>query len=429
MADEANLERLKIALFQGRHVDVQSILSEHPRIARDSPAIAAALYDIAALREALDADAELINRAHLGPRSLILHLSFSRHLHGGGNIADCLECAKYLLEVGADPNDGFLSHPGSDDRLTALYGAIGHADNIPLGRLLLEAGANPDDNESLYHSTELSHSEGLKLLLQFDANPRGTNALLRAIDFDDVEKVDLLLAAGADPCEGDGRLIPALHHAARRFAGPAMVQALIAAGAEPDQQFQGLTAYGLARAFGSRGVAVALVEAGASTEMSEAVNELAELADGARGDPTKAEISELPFELRTILTQIADRPQSLDHIKRLVEFGFSPDFSDETQMPAFHVAGWTGNAELLRYFLKLNPDLERRNGYGGKLVSTILHGAENARPAEWRDYERCLSDALQAGARFSLNETRSIHPELSALIADYAQRHPEQVDP
>ena len=110
--------------------------------------------------------------------------------------ADMLVIAGALVENGADVNDGYAFPAGSDHRLSALYGAIGHANNMALGRWLLQHGADPNDGESLYHSVELGHHEGLRMLLQHGADPKGTNALLRAMDFDDIEAVRMLLAAG-----------------------------------------------------------------------------------------------------------------------------------------------------------------------------------------------------------------------------------------
>jgi ankyrin repeat protein len=78
--------------------------------------------------------------------------------------------------------------------------------NMPLASWLLEHGADPNDGESLYHSTELGHHEGLRLLLAHGADPKGTNALLRAMDFHDIEAVKMLMEAGAEVDEFNGRM-------------------------------------------------------------------------------------------------------------------------------------------------------------------------------------------------------------------------------
>ncbi len=92
--------------------------------------------------------------------------------------------------------------PYDENLLSALYGGIGHANNMVLGRWLLENGANPNDGVLLYHATELGHHDGLKLLLEFGADPTGTNALLRALNLDDLGAMKFLLDAGADAHPG-----------------------------------------------------------------------------------------------------------------------------------------------------------------------------------------------------------------------------------
>ncbi len=104
-----------------------------------------------------------------------------------------------LLEAGADVDQGFPAEPASDHRLTALYGAIGHAGNIRLAEALLDRGADPNDNESLYHATELPDLDGVRLLLAHGAEIGTTNAFYRMLDRESTEGVRLFLANGADP--------------------------------------------------------------------------------------------------------------------------------------------------------------------------------------------------------------------------------------
>jgi len=188
-------ERLKLALFLGQPWIVRDLLAETPDLGQENFGLQCALFERegVAARLARDPGAAV---APIGPRRPILHLAFSRHLQGDGDAADMLAVAEMLLAHGADVNDGYPPEPGSDHRLSALYGAIGHADNMVLGRWLLEHGANPNDNESLYHATELGHHEGLEMLLAHGAKPEGTNALLRAMDFHDIEAVRLLRSSG-----------------------------------------------------------------------------------------------------------------------------------------------------------------------------------------------------------------------------------------
>ncbi len=69
-----------------------------------------------------------------GPGTAILHLVFSKYIQTvPEREADMLVIAWMLVEAGADVNDGYCGLPNSDGPLSALFGAIGHADNIALG--------------------------------------------------------------------------------------------------------------------------------------------------------------------------------------------------------------------------------------------------------------------------------------------------------
>ncbi|NNF90930.1 MAG: hypothetical protein HKM96_06070, partial [Boseongicola sp.] len=269
----ARQQRLKIAIYHGQNWVVDRLLTETPDLAADQFGLQCALFDRAAVEAAL-ADDPLLALRDFGPRRPILHLAFSKRLQADPGLADdMLAIAEALVAEGADVNDGYPVHPGSDHKLSALYGAIGHADNMVLGRWLLERGADPNDGESLYHATELGHHDGLKMLLEHGADPKGTNALLRAMDFDDVAAVRMLLAAGADADEfndaevGGERpwVIPALHQAARRMSSDEMIEVLLEAGADPAREYQGATAYGYARVFGNRALARAIEARGAAS--------------------------------------------------------------------------------------------------------------------------------------------------------------------
>ncbi|MEO0930442.1 MAG: hypothetical protein AAFY14_07295, partial [Pseudomonadota bacterium] len=160
----AKQQRLKLAIYHGQVQVVQQLMWDTPDLADDNFGLQVALFNLDAVREVLATDPAAAIRAY-GPRRPILHLAFSKMLQiWPEREADMLAIAELLLAHGADVNDGFPHEPGSDHKLSALYGAIGHANNMALGRWLLERGADPNDNESLYHATELGHHEGLKLL-------------------------------------------------------------------------------------------------------------------------------------------------------------------------------------------------------------------------------------------------------------------------
>jgi ankyrin repeat protein len=188
-----------------------------------------------------------------------------------------LAIAELLVANGADVDLGSPAYEGKDRMLLPLCYAIGHADNMALGRSLHEHGANPNDQESLYHSTELGHHEGLRLLLAHGANPGGTDALLRAMDFLDVVAVKRLLDAGALADEFDDTRVggerpfvaPALHQAARRMCSLEMIGLLFDAGTNPARTLEGCTAFGYVKMFGNRELVMAMVRRGVASELTK----------------------------------------------------------------------------------------------------------------------------------------------------------------
>ena len=89
----------------------------------------------------------------------LLYLVYSR-LPTSRPSATSLDCARLLLDAGADPNAGYLWE-GLAPPFTALTGAFGggedrhnqppHQHAHALARLLLEAGADPNDGQTLYN--------------------------------------------------------------------------------------------------------------------------------------------------------------------------------------------------------------------------------------------------------------------------------------
>ena len=432
----SKMQRLRIAVAHGQTWVIEQLLKGTPNLAEGHFDMAVALLDRKAVEAALADDPSLVTR-EFGTRRPILHLAFSKYIHARPELeGDMIAIAKALVAHGADVNDGYPMMPGNDHKLSALYGAIGHANNMVLGRWLLEQGADPNDGESLYHATELGHHEGLRLLLSHGADPKGTNALLRAMDFHDVEAVKLLLDSGAladefneDEVSGERPwVIPALHQAARRMSSREMIEVLLDAGADTSRRFEGMTPYAYARVFGNRELAEALEARGANLALTDVEARLAQIADGFGGDGASLDPETLPQGARNIVRLILHLPGKLDHVRRLVEAGVEFDRPDDEGLTPVQVAGWEGLPEVLRYFLRLNPDLSHVNGYGGTLLSTIIHGSENNPERKGRDYVACLELALTEGVALP---KRAIdlagEPHVAAFLADWAEAHPGQV--
>ncbi len=434
MDREAKAERLKRALYFGQPWLVNQLLASDPELGDANFGLQVALLRVGKVAEILTKDPVAATRK-VGIRSPILHLAFSQHHKAGSGLADAsVAIAEMLVRNGADVNDSYPFEPGSEHELSALYGAIGHADNMPLGRWLLENGANPNDNESLYHSTELGHHEGLKMLLDHGAVADGTNALLRAMDFDDVTAVRMLLEAGASPNERPADhpsgqppvVIPGLHQAARRMCSAELAQVLVDYGADGTEPYQGHTAYALARMRGNAAVAGVLEAAGQANPLTPSETLIAMAADGkveGRLDQT-----DLTDEQRRMITRVLGFEDPLDHVKRLIAIGIDPSTREEQDMDAIHIAGWEGHADAVEHLLTFGPDLDRKNMYGGDLMGTVIHGAEFCPARDRRDHLHCAELVLGAGSRLHAHDIEGCGVEaLAAYLRDWAEDHPGRV--
>ena len=419
----AKQQRLKIALYHGQTAVVQRLMAETPDLAKGAFGLLVALCDLDGGTAMLSADPQIATRK-LGPRRPILHLAFSKMLTvWPQKEADMLAIADLLLQAGADVNDGY-AQPGDAHVLSTLYGALGHAGNMPLARWLLGQGANPDDGESLYHATELDHLEGLALLLAHGANPAGTNALLRAMDFNNLPAVQMLLDAGAKPDE----TIPALHHAARRNASSAMIDLLLQFGADPAVSHQGASAYAVARVYGHHALCDAIKAHGHDNQLSQTEEILADCVQAKTIKGRWIDPAKVPEAFTYLLHDILILPDRIDQIKALVAVGMPWDTPDAQGLTPVQLAGWQGLPAMMAYFLRMGSDLSYVNGYGGTLLSTIIHGSENCPDRSARDHIACLDLALSHGVALPRKAMKLAgNPDVATFLADWAQAHPGQV--
>lgn len=435
MSFEQRADRLKVALYEGQHWMTDRLLADDPNLQHANFGLQVALYDIEAVRRVLANDPKASVRM-VGVRAPVLHLAFSNEIHRTPSKRnDMLEIANLLVTHGADVDDGYPATPGEDHKLSALYGALCHADNFELGRWLLENGANPNDNESLYHSTELGHTRALKSLLKHGAKPDGTNALPRALDFNDLEKVRLLLEAGADPNitvpdHPSGQpmnTIPALHQAVRRGRSAETIKLLLKFGANPNAVWQGHSTYAMARIFGNGQAAMALEKLGHAGPLSANEQILANCADGRPG-PARLDIKVLGQEDRYLLTRLAAEPGWLTHMKALIAAGLDPNETNEMGLTPLQIAGWNGLADELSFFLTLEPDLTHKNRYGGDALDTVLHGSTFAPKRAEANHIECARRLLEAGSIiYPQFITGCGNEDMAAFLEEWAAAHPENV--
>ncbi len=432
----AKRQRLKIAIHHNQPHVIERLLEDTPDLPTGDLALEIALYHREAVERALAEDPTRAT-TKLGMAPPLVHLAQSTAIHlWPGRQADMLAIAETLVANGADVDAGSPAYEGSDHMLSPLYFAIGHANNMALGRWLLERGADPNDNESLYHATELGHHEGLKMLLKHGADPCGTNALLRAMDFHDHEAVELLLANGAQADDFNGDhvggeapwVVPALHQAARRGADRRMIDILLDAGADPARVYQGASAYGYAKVFGNPDLVAAIQARGGVPDLTPEERLLAMAAEGQVPDGVYIDPEKLPEAYRNIIRMIGHLPGKLPHVQALVALGVEYDRPDTEGLTPVQTAGWEGLPEMMGYLLSLKPDLGHINGYGGTLLSTIIHGSENCPQRGERDYLTCLRLALEEGVALP---KRAIElagdPDVADFLADWAEGHPGQV--
>lgn len=436
---DARAERLKLALYLGQHWVTRQLLVQDPTLAAHNFGLQVALLDVQAVVSVLAEDPGAAVRP-IGPRRPILHLAFSHHIHAAPERRPAMfQIAEALVAHGANVNDGYPFQPGAEHKLSALYGALGHARNLPLAEWLLARGADPNDNESLYHACELGNARGLRLLLTHGARPDGTNALLRAMDMNNLEMVEALLAGGAStgalpaphPSGEQVPMIPALHQAARRWASADIARALIAHGADPGERWHGLDAYAMARVYGNAPIAALLEAAGHDSPLPPALAKLAACAD-ARRPRARIDLQAIPEPLLELPCHVAARPERLAHLETLMLAGFDPDQTESMNLSPLHVAGWEGVAESVRYLLSLGPDLAAKNAYGGDALDTTIHGAEHCPHAgePGRDHITCAQLLLEAGARLRQEYIDGTGAEdMAAFLESWAADYPESLVP
>ena len=436
MSRAERADRLRRTLYFGHQWAVEKLLGSEPDLPDEGLDLQIATYDAAAVRRALERSPSRATEK-IGVRSPILHLTFSKYIHmAPKKEAEMIDIAGQLVAHGANVNDGYPPEPGSEHVISALYGALGHADNLVLSEWLLDHGASPDDDESLYHATELGHTDGLRLLIKHGVRTSGTNALPRALDFDNIEAVRLLLKHGADPNEAvrghpSGQpvdSIPALHQAARRWRSAEIAALLLDFGADATASWQGHTAYALARIYGNAGLSNLLEDRGLATSLSETEQLLAACAEG-RIPERKLVVADLSEEDRRLLTRIVWTPSPLAHLKALVAVGLDPNQPEEMGLTPLHVAGWEGLPERLAYLLTLDPDLSYENAYGGDALSTVIHGSEFCPAATGRDHIACARLLLQAGATLRQTDIEGCgNDQMVLFLEDWSGRTERQED-
>jgi ankyrin repeat protein len=322
-----------------------------------------------------------------------------------------MRIARYLLDLGADPN---ARHGWPEDEsveLPLLYGCLCVAGNLPLAEVLLEAGADPNDNECAYHACEMDTLDAMRLLLRYGVRFEGTNALLRMLDFDKYEGVALLLENGANPNEGPAHIPEAdrpkhgnaLHHAIKRGRNGRFADLLLRHGADPSAMAEGRSPYALAAVFGNASMMDALERHGHVTKLSREDTFLAAVVAGRRREALelwaqdKDIVSRLSAADQRLHVEFTRQPGRLEALELMNEVGFDPDITDAEDMPALHAAAWYGHADYVRFYLSLDPDIGHINTYGATALGNAIHGSANCPERAAGDYVQSARLLVDAG--------------------------------
>ncbi|MBB5790445.1 ankyrin repeat domain-containing protein [Jiangella mangrovi] len=368
------------------------------RVDRSDPVVACAIGDVDGVSGAVAADPGWVHRPGgplaLPPLVAVTHSSLVRLPDFARGLR---ECARVLLEAGADPDQTVASPDGHP--LSALYGAAGLTHDAPMTALLIDADANLDDHESLYHS--LGDLGCVRLLLAAGATVTGTNAMYAVADHDDADVLRLLLEHGGDPNEPSPTWGSPLLFALRRRCSTAFVRLLLDAGADPDAVGpDGIGTHRVALRFGLPEVAALLPATESGDDPRERLIAACTSGDGATARRLLADnpgvVASLDAGQRRLLPDLA-AAGAVAAVRLMVEAGWPVDtLGGDWHATALNHAVFRGDAGLTRFLLEHGADPAVRHGFGDTVVGTLSwasqHNEERGIAADWPGCARALLD-------------------------------------
>ncbi|AIE87733.1 ankyrin repeat domain-containing protein [Fimbriimonas ginsengisoli] len=313
----------------------------------------------------------------LGPGGMtpIEYVAYSRiHAVCPDRYAAQLECARDLLDRGADPNT-YLRYRG-EAKIPVLYGAAAESQHIDIVRLLLERGAEPNDGESIYHSAEKGRTDILELLGEHGAEfgPPSSHLcfLFYYREYYESAPANLrgatwLLEHGADPnvrC-GDTSETP-LHSACRYTNESTLIGLLLDHGADPAARDKfGNTPYQVAFASGNQAALRLLESRGIRQEPSRdhqflaacASNDVPLIRKAVAEEPEIA--TRLSSEGDDLMRQFAETGRA-DGLRGLIAAGFRLDGKDG--FTPLHFAALRGQTDAAKVLIASGAPLDIRDG-------------------------------------------------------------------
>lgn len=364
-----------------RHETARQLLVEHPELSSASIHTAAAVGDVAAAKQLLDADPALVEREG-GPYRWVplLYAAYSR-LDSTAPGHSTLDVARLLLDHGADPNAGYL-WDGLPSPFTALTGAFGRGEqNAPphqyrdeLARLLLDRGADPNDSQTMYNlgpgCSPVADGSHLEILFAYglgrgDGGPWRERLGPAMLSPEELVHEELMYAAKTGLPERAAIVIEHGVDVDRRSTGHPL--------------FGGATAMETAVAMGNEEVVRVLEEAGAAPVTDEVAVFVGAClrGDAAMADDLLAADPALMTRARErvpdLLLHAAEsgRPES---IRLLIRHGQDVNDLSCLRRTPLHVAAYANDKAMVDTLLELGAD------------PTITDGEFGSTPAGWADH-------------------------------------------
>ncbi|MGV9384160.1 ankyrin repeat domain-containing protein [Nonomuraea sp. NPDC003707] len=328
------------------------------------------------------------------------------------------ECARLLLDAGADPGSHTVEW-GGEGRRTALFDAVERGD-LALARLLVERGA-PADEDAFYHACEQSDPAFLDLLHR----PGFERMVAHKLDFEDAAGLRWFLDRGADV-----NACRALHHAIARGRGVSILTMLLDAGADVnlpwDRWDVGRRPLALAARCGHLAAYELLAARGATADLDP--------VDAAVLAVARGESARLPAAPPPALGNPADTGDygwalgqfallgRTDVVRALLDAGMAVDTRGWSNFTPIDQAAMHGRTATVRLLIERGADLDDRafDDEGPTPLDCALWGLRHNR-AEDGDYVGTVEALLEAGAPTRLDPPTG-DPAIDSLLLNRVSR-------